>query len=197
MVRPQDLDAAGARGRPRRQDRRRRARGGPQGGRRRGRRRRWSTGSSRRPATTPSGATSRTPSASWSTALDVPTYELPRMPGGVDLGALYELAAAAQAAGHGMITPRAPLAARGIGPLGRRRRLQGARRSTSTRCSTTPAPGSSSAAGPAGSARPRPRRRWRSGRPSAGARSWCSPSTRPAGWRSRWGSRSSTTPRAR
>ncbi len=27
-------------------------------------------------------------------ALDAPTYELPRMPGGVDLGSLYELAAA-------------------------------------------------------------------------------------------------------
>ena len=56
---------------------------------------------------------------------------------------------------------------------------------------------SSCAAAPAGSARPPPRRPWRCGRPSAVARSSCSPSTRPAGWRSRWGSRRSTTPRGR
>ena len=64
-------------------------------------------------------------------------------------------------------------------------------------CSTTRRSASSCAAAPAASAR-RPRRRpWRCGPPSAGATSWCSPSTRPAGWRSRWASRSWTTPRAR
>ena len=69
--------------------------------------------------------------------------------------------------------------------------------STSTHCSTTAAAGSSCAAAPAASARPPPRPRSRCGRPSAAARSWCSPSTRPAGWRSRWGSRRWTTPRGR
>ena len=59
------------------------------------------------------------------------------------------------------------------------------------------APGSSCAAAPAASARPPPPRRWRCGPPSAAARSSCSPSTRPAGSRSRWASSSSTTPRGR
>ena len=43
-------------------------------------------------ATTPSGARSRTSSGRWSATLGVPTYELPRLVGGVDLGGLYELA---------------------------------------------------------------------------------------------------------
>ena len=78
-----------------------------------------------------------------------------------------------------------------------RSRPTAARRSTSTRCSTTPAPASSSAAAPAASARPPRPPRSRCGPPSAAARSWCSPSTRPDGWRSRWASRRSTTPRGR
>ncbi len=46
-----------------------------------------------RPASTPSAASSRTSSASGSTRSTYPTYELPRLPDGIDLGALYELAA--------------------------------------------------------------------------------------------------------
>ena len=47
------------------------------------------------------------------------------------------------------------------------------------------------------SARPPRPPRSRSGPPSGAGRSWCSPSTRPGGWRSRWASRRSTTPRGR
>ena len=149
-------------------------------------------------ATTPSGARSRTPSASVVAALDVPTYELPRLAGGVDLGGLYELAAAA-ARSRGWhehpTTARSGSRAR-VGPLGPQtppaahaRRRRPARRPA--------APGSSCAAARAASARPRRPRPWPCGPPSAAAGSSCSPSTRPAGWRSRWASRSSTTPRAR
>ena len=53
-----------------------------------------STACSSRPTTTPNAGRSRTPSARSSSGLDVPTYELPRLAGGVDLGGLYELAAA-------------------------------------------------------------------------------------------------------
>ena len=56
---------------------------------------------------------------------------------------------------------------------------------------------SSSAAAPAASARRRRPRRSACAPPSAAAASSCSPSTRPAGWPSRWASPSSTTPRAR
>ena len=89
----------------------------------------WSTACSPRRATTPSAAPSRTPSASWSPALGVPTYELPRLAGGVDLGGLYELAADARGrAGAGMNgrarqTRVGPLATSpGPAPAARRRR---------------------------------------------------------------------------
>ena len=38
-------------------------------------------------------------------ALDRPTYELPALPGGIDLGALYELADAAERTGDGVTPP--------------------------------------------------------------------------------------------
>ena len=63
--------------------------------------------------------------------------------------------------------------------------------------STTRRSASSCAAARAASARPPSRPPWRCGRPSAGGTSWCSPSTRPAGWLSRWASPSWTTRRVR
>ena len=48
--------------------------------------------------------------------LGVPTYELPRLAGGVDLGGLYELAAELKRAGHGMTTARTRPRSR-FGPL--------------------------------------------------------------------------------
>ena len=53
----------------------------------------WSRGCCTTPGTTPSGARSRTASASASPTSGVPSYELPRLPDGMDLGCLYELAA--------------------------------------------------------------------------------------------------------
>ena len=89
---------------------------------------------------------------------------------------------AAAARGHGR-PRRAVRARRGCS---RRRGWHDAHRcSTSTRCWTPR--GSWSAAAPAASARRRPPPRWRCARPSAGGAPSCSPSTRPAGWRSRWG----------
>ena len=78
QVRPRDLDdddlaaVRAGQGRPRRQIAADLTRAGLEPARRR-----WSTACSPRPATTPSGGRSRTPSARWSTTLDVPTYELP------------------------------------------------------------------------------------------------------------------------
>ncbi len=121
-------------------------------------------------------------------ALDVPTYELPRLPQGVDLGALYELAALfASRAWHDPLRD----------PPGSARPARRPAPSTSTPCSTTSRSASSCAAARAASARPPRRRRWRCGRPSAAARSSSSPSTPPSGWPSRWASRPWTTPRAR
>ena len=106
------------------------------------------------------------------TNLDVPTYELPRLPRGVDLGALYELA--------GLLREQGPFpflcAVRAPGRRPAResaRRAARPRRSTSTRCSTTAPPRSSSAVAPVGSARPRRRRPSRCEPPSAGAGSSC------------------------
>ena len=185
LVRPQDLDADGARGCS---TATRSTAGalaaGPQGGRASRPTTRWWTGLLEEARDHAERRGLEDSQRELVEALDVPTYELPRMPGGVDLGALYELAAALKRPGHGMTPGPAHRLARQLAAVA----VHGARASTSTRCSTTPTPGSSSAAAPAASARPRPRRRWRSGRPSAAARSSCSPSTRPAGWPSRWGS---------
>ena len=93
QVRPRDLAPGRPRGRPHRHARREHDRRRPQGGQGRRRRTSWSTRWSPRPATTPSAEPSRTRSAPSSHGLDVPTYELPRLAGGVDLGGLYELAA--------------------------------------------------------------------------------------------------------
>ena len=124
-------------------------------------------------------------------ALDVPSYELPRLPGGIDLGGLYELAARMREQGTGMTRDRprvGPLAAPPSAP----------HPSTSTRCSTTRAPGSSCAAARAGVGKTTTSPPHSPcAPPSAGAGSWCSPSTRRAGSRSRWASRPSTTPRGR
>ena len=149
--------------------------------------RRWSTGCSTRPASTPSGARSRTSSASGSTSSTCRPTSCRGCPTASTSAALYELAAELLQAGHGMNAAPTPASAR-WSPA-----REGPRRSTSTRCSPTRPPTSSCAAAPAASARPRRRRRWRCAPPSRAARSSCSPSTRPAGWRSRWASRSSTT----
>ena len=123
--------------------------------------------------------------------LGVPTYELARLAG--RRRPRRALRAGRLPAGPG--TRHDPLPSPGR-PAGRALHADQAR-STSTPCSTTPPPASSCAAAPAASARrPRPRR-WRCGPPSAAGRSWSSPSTRPAGWPSRWASRRSTTPRGR
>jgi hypothetical protein len=53
---------------------------------------RWSWACWPRLATTPSGGRWRMPQRALVDELDVPTYELPLLVGGVDLGALYELA---------------------------------------------------------------------------------------------------------
>ena len=119
---------------------------------------------------------SRTASARWSRSSDVPTYELPLLPGGVDLGGLYELAEALREQGLAMNAHATPPEHAGPAPGSGRWSppTSPSRSSTSTRCSTTAAAASSSAAAPAASARPRRRRRWRCGRPSAAARSSCS-----------------------
>ena len=92
LVRPRDLGGRRPRRRAGGPARRRADRGRPRGGRGRAPAPTWSTACSPRRATTPSDAPSRTPSARWSPASGVPTYELPRLAGGVDLGGLYELA---------------------------------------------------------------------------------------------------------
>ena len=95
MVRPQDLDAAALAAARERQDRRR-PRWRPTSRRVgvRGRRRRWWTASSTEARDHAERRALEDYQRELVQALDVPTYELPRMPGGVDLGALYELAAA-------------------------------------------------------------------------------------------------------
>ena len=79
--------------------------------------------------------------------LAVPTYELPRLPDGVDLGGSTSWPPSSREQGMRMSVATGPASARW-------RRPSPHRRSTSTRCSTTRPPGSSSAAAPAASARP-------------------------------------------
>ncbi len=168
MARTPLLDAAGAEGcagrKARRGPDRRRAEasvvqgeGQPGGG----------DGRARRPST-PSGSRWRRASARTWRPLGLPVVELPLLQDAVDLGGLYRLAEVPARAGDDRMSSPRP-----------------SRGSTSMPCSTTP--GSSCAAAPAASGRrPRPRR-WRCAPPSAGDRSSCSPSIRPAGSRSRWG----------
>ena len=90
---------------------------------------------------TPSGWRSRRPSDAPSRRWRDPTYELPLLAEGVDLGALYELAERLCATGRSLHGCRTPA----LRPRRRDRRPGG--------------PASSSAAAPAGSARPPPRPR--------------------------------------
>ena len=104
-----------------------------------------------------------------------PTYELPRLPGGIDLGGLYELAGLLAPRGAGDDPPSTSSrgAAPRVGPLIATATSRTGGRSTSTPCSTTASRTSSSAAARVASAR-RPRRpRWRCGPPSAAARWSC------------------------
>ena len=149
MVRPRDLDdddlAAVRAGKVDQEAGRRRAepRPGSTGDRRPGRRSAQRGARPRRAA----GAGGRA-SAQLVAKLGVPTYELPRLAGGIDLGALYELAGAPARPGNGMRTSMA-----------RRRREHRTRGRTARRprsrrpdprhrraCSTTRRPGSSCAA---------------------------------------------------
>ena len=112
-----------------------------------------------------------------------PTYELPRLAAGIDRGALLELAAAAQRSRGWHERPR------DAQPHRRPRRRRPARRPRHRIivCCGSGGVGKTTDVGGAGAAGGRARTQGRA----------CSPSTRPAGWRSPWASRSWTTPRAR
>ena len=113
---------------------------------------------------------------------DRPTFELPLLEGGVDVGGLVRAGRrAAASAGGGMTAPPATAPTLDVDALLADRGY----------------PHRSCAAAAAASARRRPPPRSRCAPPSRAARSSCSPSTRRAGWPSRWASTElDNTPRA-
>ena len=192
LVRPRDLDADDLAAAARRHARPRRARRRPEGGRR------------SRPTTTlvdglldeahdhaERRALEDAPARARRPASTSRPTSCPRLPGGIDLGgALRARRRCSASRGWHDQAARRHQRSRGrarVGPLAAAPRRRRAALDVDALLDD-PAPGSSSAAAPAASARPPPPPPWRCAPPSAAARSSCSPSTRPAGWRSRWAS---------